>query len=122
MKIFYLVLLPLMFISNSLIGQSIVINEFMSSNAHSIQDFNGKHEDWIELYNPGPSSVNLSGYHLSDNSANALKWTFPSVNIASGQYLIIFASGNNKVYSNGEVHTSFSIGASGEELILGSTK
>jgi hypothetical protein len=105
-------------ISHSLFGQGIVINEFMSSNVHSIQDFNGKNEDWIELYNPGPSSVNLSGYHLSDNSANVLKWTFPSVVIASGQYLIIFASGNNKVYANGEVHTSFSISTSGEELIL----
>jgi hypothetical protein len=118
MKVHCSLIFGILFSANSIFGQNLVINEFLSSNGKSLTDYNGKYEDWIELYNSGTASINLSGYRLSDNLLNPSKWTFPAVTINSGQFLVIFASGNNTVYPNQEIHTSFSMNASGEHLIL----
>src|SRR5204863_117515 len=56
------------------------INEFMASNTHTLAVADGSHPDWVELYNPGSSAVNLAGWHLTDNAADPAEWTFPSSN------------------------------------------
>ena len=48
----------------------VLINEVMSSNSISIQDEDGDHSDWIELYNPGEIEVNLFNRTLRLNSKN----------------------------------------------------
>src|SRR4051794_31080644 len=75
----------------------IKINEVSPSNISTYPDNDGDYKDWIELYNAGASPVNLSNYKISDDINNLLKWNFPSVNIAAGGYLTIFASGKNRV-------------------------
>jgi hypothetical protein len=107
------ILIPLMMVS-----QDVIINEIMSSNTTTIVDCKGETGDWIELYNKGSLSLNLQGYFLSDDDDNPEKWSFPNVEIASGDYLIIWASGKDIVYPNGEIHTNFKIKSSGEELFL----
>jgi len=45
----------------------IFINEIMASNTASITDNHGEYEDWVEIYNPTDTAINLSGYYLMDN-------------------------------------------------------
>ena len=117
------VVIPLFFLILSLILASplraqVVINEVQASNSDTIFDEDGDANDWIELYNTGNSSVNLSGFGLSDNYNNSYKWEFPSVSISAGGYLLIWASGKDRANSTGELHTNFSISRDGEEIIL----
>ena len=80
------------FFIGSIYAQDIAINEFMSSNVSGITDEDGSFEDWIEIYNYGNSSVNLSGFGLSDQVDNPFKWVFPNRELAPNEYLIVWAS------------------------------
>ena len=97
-------------------AQNIVINELLASNSSSIQDENGSHEDWIELYNKGAATVNLQGYGLSDDAALLYKWTFPNVSILPGQYLLIWASDKNRSVAGSPLHTNFKISKSKSKI------
>jgi hypothetical protein len=108
-------------ISNYCHSQNIVINEVLSSNTNSIEDENGSKEDWVELYNNGPASVNLMGYGLSDDPALPYKWTFPNVTVASGQYLIVWCSDKNRSIAGQPLHTNWKISGSGETITLTNT-
>ncbi|MCF8381548.1 MAG: CotH kinase family protein [Bacteroidales bacterium] len=87
--------------SGSLFAQDCRINEFCPSNSIQLADENGNFPDWIEIYNPGPEDINLSGYGLSDDKDSLLKWTFPNYLLGSNKYLVLFASGINSVYIPG---------------------
>lgn len=73
-----------------------VINEVMSNNIFSIEDEDGDNSDWIEIYNPGSDSIDLSGYTLSDNINNLTKWSFAESIIGSHEHLLVFASGKDR--------------------------
>ncbi|MBW6478272.1 MAG: CotH kinase family protein [Bacteroidales bacterium] len=103
---------------NSVFSQQIIINEFMASNSTTIADEDGDFEDWIEIYNPSTSNVNLSGYGLTDDIANPFRWTFPAVTIAPGEYLLVWASGKDRRLPGEPLHTNFSISNEGEPLLL----
>ncbi len=113
---FFTVCLLFFHYSDTCTAQSIVINEVLSSNANSITDEDGSHEDWIELYNPGPAAVNLQGYGLTDEVALPYKWVFPNISLNSGAYLIVWASDKNRTVVGNPLHTNFKIGAAGETL------
>ena len=49
------------------VSATVVINEFMASNDSSLTDEDGAHSDWIELYNNGSASVNLSNWSITDD-------------------------------------------------------
>ncbi|MGJ8638608.1 MAG: lamin tail domain-containing protein [Opitutaceae bacterium] len=95
-----------------------IISEFLASNASGHLDEDGEHSDWIEIYNPTDASVNLAGYHLTDDPLLLTKWTFPSVSLAAGEYLVVFASANDRSVAGSELHTNFSLSDSGEYLAL----
>jgi hypothetical protein len=99
-------------------AQSLHINEFMGSNSATIADSDGDYPDWIEIYNSGSQSVALQGYGLSDNAGNRFKWVFPDVNIPAGGFLLVWASGKDRFNGAGDLHTNFSISATGEPLVL----
>lgn len=99
-------------------AQTVVINEFMSSNYLFLLDSEGESSDWIEIFNQSQDTVNLGSYFLSDNPEKIYKWQFPDVKIAPDSFLVVFASGKDTVLANGEIHTNFSIKAQGEPLIL----
>jgi hypothetical protein len=105
-----------LFVSKSVISQSIVINEIMASNITTIYDEDGDTPDWIELYNNSGNQLNLNGYYLSDDPLDIKKWQFGNVVIDPKGYLIIFASDKdtNMVYW----HTNFKISVSGDKIIL----
>lgn len=94
------------------------LNEILTRNVTDITDGFGNREDWIEIYNPNPSIVNLDGYYLTDNAENPTKWNFPSATIPASGYLVVFASGKNVVDPGGAAHTNFSLSADGEYLAI----
>jgi len=99
-------------------AQSLLINEIQSSNISCIADFDGDYSDWVEIYNYGTDVIELGGMFLSDKPNNLNKWKFPNRAIMPGEHLIIWASGKDRVCENGEIHTNFSIKASGETIFL----
>lgn len=94
------------------------VNEVVASNSTGLMDEDGDFEDWIEIYNAGKEAIDLEGFGLSDNYNNPFKWVFPSVMIAPGEFLVVFASNKDRTDPLGELHTNFAISASGEEIIL----
>jgi hypothetical protein len=93
----------------------VVINEFMTYN-ENIPDPNGEYEDWIELYNPGPNTIDLSGMYLTDNLNNLTKWQIPEgITIASKGFVVFWADGD---LDQGINHTNFKLDKDGEELAL----
>ena len=59
-----------------------VITEFLTDNSSGLQDEDGDFSDWIEIHNPDPSPIDLSGWHLTDDPALPTKWTLPSHTLA----------------------------------------
>jgi hypothetical protein len=116
LKVKYLIILGLLiFVGLNGISQTLKINE-LSSNNLSYLDDDGSAEDWIELYNDGVSSINLSDYFLSDKIDSTTLWQFPNVSLSPGQFYVVFASGDNSV--GADVHTNFSLSNGGESLFV----
>lgn len=100
-------------------GAPVRINELLKLNEYSIRDFYGDRSPWMELYNSSGEAVSLSSYCLSDDPDNPFKWRFPEVNIEPGEYKVVFLSGNET--SDGELHTSFTLSRSENQLMLTDT-
>jgi spore coat protein CotH len=94
----------------------ISINELMAINDETVADEAGEYDDWVELYNFTDASVDISGWHLSDNPWNLSKWTFPEgTTIEADGYLIVWADEDS---SEGGLHTNFKLSGSGESVFL----
>lgn len=83
---------------------AVVINEFQTtSNAGGV-------DDWIELFNRSDQAVNISGWGLSDDATDPLKWVFPvGTLLDSGAYIVL-----------DELELGFSLSSLGEEIQLSS--
>jgi len=106
-------------------GTSLVISEFMVSNASEapltqgeLLDEDGKASDWIEIHNPTSKTVNLGGWYLTDDANELDMWEFPAVPIGPDEYKVVFASGMDRRASDGELHTNFKLKASRGSLFL----
>jgi hypothetical protein len=102
---------------------SIRINEFLAANLSSLvdEDSPAEPQDWIEIWNYGATTVNLNGYALTDDPDDPGKWTFPSTNLAPGQFLVVFASEKDRrTVTNAahRFHTNFKLSPGGEYLGL----
>lgn len=95
------------------------ISEIMASNHSGQTDDAGRHPDWIEIHNPTDAPLSLAGWHLSDSPARPDRWIFPAdAAIAPGGYLLLLASGENRLDASGLHHLPFKLDAQGETLIL----
>ncbi|MBX3427853.1 MAG: CotH kinase family protein [Pirellulales bacterium] len=96
------------------------ITEFLASNDDGVTDVDGDSSDWLEIYNSGPTAVDLAGLYLTDNANNKTKWAFPAGagSIPAGGYRVVFASDKNGIRGGGELHTNFKLSADGEYLGL----
>ena len=96
-----------------------VLSEFMASNGGGgLEDEDGDTPDWIELHNPSGTTAQLDGYYLTDDPQQLDKWRFPAVEMASLEYLVVFASGKDRALAGSELHTNFALAAGGEYLAL----
>ena len=101
-----------------LAGNTPVISEFMAVNGDTLADQDGAYSDWIEIHNPTAGAVNLDGYYLTDDAASLTKWRLPAVALPSGGNLVVFASGKDRAVAGQQLHTNFSLDATGEYLAL----
>lgn len=112
------------------IGSSLVISEFKAINEtgqSTTVEGETTYPDWIELRNPGTAAVNLLGWYLTDDPCDLTKWAMPATTLASGGFLLVFASGideqdhpENWPYRDqaGYYHTNFTLSGEGEYLAL----
>jgi len=127
MKNFLSVSLVLLLTPFALFSQDIVINEVQAKN---IKTYKGpfaleSYLDWIELKNTTATSIDISGYYLSDDESNVIKYQFPSgTTIAANDFLIVHAVGENfNDAINGTVapsplYTAFKLSSNGETVTL----
>ncbi len=93
----------------------IVINEVLANNAN-LEELDGTKPDWIELFNPSASAVDLADMSLTDDTLVPRRWVFPT-----GSF--IPALGYLKIRFNGDLsasstNTGFSLKASGGGVYL----
>ena len=98
-----------------LLSGSVLISEFMALNGDTLLDEDNESSDWVEILNPGTSAVNLNNWRLVDS---ADEWVFPSVTLAGGKRLVVFASNKDRRDPEGELHTNFRLSGDGEYLAL----
>jgi hypothetical protein len=101
-------------------GGRVVINEVLASNVECFADAKGEYDDWVELYNPGETPIDVGGMYLTDNVAEPAKWQFPTgssslTTIAAHGYLLIWV---DKDVAQPGLHATFSLDSGGEELAL----
>lgn len=96
----------------------VYISEVMASN-DSITTFpDVPNADWIELYNSGNETVDLSNWGLSDRLERGRKWQFPQgTTIGPGEYKVIMCDRLTDKNTVQELHTSFKIGKQKKETI-----
>lgn len=97
----------------------VVINEIQAKNITSIIDHTGDRPDWIELYNTSAVAVDLSGFGLSNSQSKPMRWRFPEGTIIQpGEYLVVFASGDETRTNAEELHTNFQLSSFQGEVCL----
>ncbi len=101
-----------------LAAQEFVISEFMAANGSVIKDTDGEEHDWIEIFNLTGQSASLSGWYLTDDRQTPAKWRFPNVRVPAHGFLVVFASGKNRIDPTRELHANFSLSRNGEYLAL----
>jgi hypothetical protein len=107
-------------VNPALPAPDIIINEIMAENQTGIADEEKDPEDWIELHNRGPQSVDLGGWSLSVDREEEGQWVFPSTTIPPGGYLVIWASGKDRREPaiGQRFHTNFKLNPNGDTLRL----
>ena len=87
----------------------VVINEFIVDPDGS----DGGYE-WMELYNPGSTSVVLDGWTLADGGQDT--WTFPDgTALGAGEFLLIWC---DEDLDQGTMHAAVKLSSGGEPLTL----
>jgi hypothetical protein len=106
-------------------SSQVVINEFTAANYDHLDfdtNIDVSYEDWVELYNSSGSTVDLSGFWLSDKIDIPQRWSFPSGTlIGPGEYMLVVLSGLADVspYEFGYLNSNFKILQSeGEEIVF----
>jgi hypothetical protein len=96
----------------------LVINELMAYNVNGIINPDlYMRTDWIEIYNEGENSIDLSSYSLSDKPDNLDKWEFPDgTTIGPGSFLLVWADEAGELQTG--LHSNFKLNVSGETLFL----
>lgn len=94
---------------------AVVINEVL---AHSDSYPN----DWIELYNTTAEDINISGWFLSDNDSNLMKYEIAAgTTIEAGQYLVFYEDANFGNPNDPGCNIPFALSENGEEACLSSS-
>lgn len=118
--------------ATSLMNKDVYISEVSAfPTDDTLEDY-----DWIEIYNNSSNDINLEGWKISKKFDTDNYYTFSDITIKSGEYLLLYASGNDlddddddyntydydddddsyPIYQT--VYLPFKIGADGEKLYL----
>ncbi|MBT5690976.1 MAG: hypothetical protein HOI65_07675 [Opitutae bacterium] len=101
------------------VTEQVRVTEFMAVNRTVLADQSGAFPDWIELQNSSATTIDLSGWALTDDVKIASLWKFPDgTSLPAGARLIVFASGLSPAPTD-ELHASFKLsGSAGGFLAL----
>ena len=90
------------------------INELMALNTRTLEDEDGDHDDWIELYNAGTVDIDLGGMYFSNNIGLTAQYTIPAgITVPAGGYLVLWADGDGE-----NDHLNFKLSGAGEYVGL----
>ena len=101
--------------ANTAAQSGVLINEVLANNA-TFAEPDGSRPDWVELYNPSATAVDLAGLSLTDNAANPRRWSFPGGSIipAKGFLKVRFDAATAAAPAN----TGFGLNAGGGAVFL----
>ena len=105
------------------VNAQIVINEYSAANYDTHPDnytaATDKYNDWVELYNPTATPIDISGWYLTDKPANPTKWEIPSsFVIPANGFAVIYCSGRDEI-TGVYAHSNFKITQTkGNEVIM----
>ncbi|MBE5801106.1 MAG: hypothetical protein E7319_02350 [Clostridiales bacterium] len=96
----------------------VYISEVMASNDVTAVGATAALTDYVELYNSGSETVDLTGYGLSDSLKRPRRWQFPQgASIAPGEYMIVYLDGHPELSTVTDYHTNFSLTRNGGETM-----
>ena len=112
-----------------LLSLSPIISEVDAGNSTGIVDTLGDTADWLEIYNPDPTTTaNLTGWsisYLKTGGSSTKTWNFPTNTILGpGEFRVIFGDSNmtstelSAETALGELDTGFNLSSSGATVSL----
>lgn len=104
--------------SKSIRPNGIQISEVVSSNTKYLAGPYKTFHDFVELYNPTDSEIDLTGYYLSDDPEQVRKGSLDGVKVPANGYVCIILSSDGVNTPKGYHVVNFGINASGETLVL----
>ena len=101
------------------VAAEVVINEFMASNDNTLVDENGDADDWVELYNTGPTAVDIGGWFMSDDLTEPNQSQIPAGDsatiIPAGGFVIMWF---DREPEQGPLHIDAKLSSGGEDIVL----
>ena len=90
------------------------INEVLASNDSVLRDEDFEFDDWVELYNPTPDPIDLTGWMLGDSVDGDPDWVFPKGTLLDPYgHLLVWLDGDDE-----GLHANFSLSADNEDIVL----
>lgn len=99
-------------------SNGVYINEFMASNASTLLGPDGTYCDWLELYNTTGADIDLSGFGISDNPAQPLRYVLPAGTVIRAYSpLLIYCTGREGI-SSVDIEVPFGLAAYQEAVVF----
>lgn len=98
---------------------TLTINEVCAKNTQTAAP-DGNFYDWVEIYNSSASSVDISGYGLTDKEAEPFRYKFPAGTVIPAKDRIVVYCDSDAALKDSTI-APFGMSASGETLILNDT-
>ena len=101
----------------------IVINECVSSNHNSFQQYSQtsgqlEYYDWVEIRNVSAQPVSTAGYYLSDKDDQRQLWAIPARTLYPGECWTFQCSGNEALTETYFTHTNFKLDGEADGVYL----
>jgi len=95
------------------------LNEIQPNNITGAADNAGDRDPWVEIYNGGTNTIDLNGWHLTDNFTNLTRWAFPAgAAIGPSQFLLVWLDGEPGETTANALHANFRIPPDSGSLAL----
>lgn len=100
------------------VSGKVVINEVVTNNHAAFVDTELGSPDYVELYNGTNRTINLNGYGVSNSMKQCYRYTLPDVDIAPGEYLLVYFSGGTEAAEANPLCTGFGLKKEGDTVVL----
>lgn len=94
------------------------INEVMTGNRNTLSIADGTSPDWVEVINIGTRNVSLGGWKLAESANSATVFTFPEMELAPQECVIVYCDSRLRESADEELHAPFRLSSAGDTLML----